>query len=279
MRSGPSDVLRVSSVALLAFAAAASAEALGIFVQPPHVYASVDAPSIMSPQITLTSTGEDAAVVVTPTFFDMDDRGRPRGCDVESGRTLVPWVSVTRSRLVLTSARSEMLEFRLAVPRSAAGSYWCAVAIDVQPLIRSSALAVQPRIMVPVVVTVRGTGDARVRVGALSAFIASEREIVVEGSISNEGNVLLRAPLVVAIETGASIDPVEIASSDDATLFVLPGRRREFRVTIRGAFAGVRPLTASVWIPAGGTPNSVVEATCDVLPNQPPCVSSQCVRG
>src|SRR5512142_2871139 len=108
MRSGASDVLRVSCVAALAFATAATAKALGVFVQPPHVYATVDASSSVSQQIAVISTGEDAAIVVTPTNFEMDDRGRPRSCNAESGRSLVPWMSLARAQFVLSPTGGEM---------------------------------------------------------------------------------------------------------------------------------------------------------------------------
>lgn len=271
MSSGSSNSLRAAAVGLACVLAASAAHAVGVFAQPASVYLHADAASAVESEISLSPTDGSVTVSISVSPFTIDEHGKPRSCECAEARSIRSWGDVSEHRLALESGQRDRVVLRLSVPADASGSYWGAVLIDIDETPRQSGARIRSRIAIPVFVTVRGTESRRIELGTLTAFKSGDG-IVVEGSVTNRGNVVLHAPLALAVESGSQSDPVELASIDDAILVVLPEGRRIFRLTIRGDFPDVSQLHVSAFL---HDESAVAENSCAVAA-APPCETAGC---
>ncbi len=274
MSSGSSDAIRAAALALACFTTAPFACGAGVFAQPASLYLSAEAGGETGGDIALSPTSERASVSIALSAFTIDEHGQPRSCECELTRSIRSWGDVSEHRLTLTAERRESVALHLTVPRGAAGSYWGAVMIEIDGTAPRGAVRVRSRLAIPVFVTVRGTERAAAAVDALEAFTTADGGIVVEGRIANRGNVVIRAPITIVVESGPASEPIELASGADDVV-VLPEAQRIFRLTVNGAFGDPSRLRVTAWLRYASGSADLAEDNCPVSAD-PPCLASAC---
>ena len=159
---------------------------------------------------------------------------------------------------MIDAGKPHAVRIHLALPSNASGTTWFALLIDAPPEIDARGMRVATRVAVPVFITADGTESAQARLTALQAVRNDAGEIVIEARVRNSGNVVLRAPMTFAIESGGS----EIASADVPDFVILPGGERVIRVRMHGELKG--DLSATAFYRYGG---ATATMSCNVRTN------------
>ncbi len=268
MSSGNSDFVRIATAVFACLLPVSMLQAAGVMAQPANLYLSAERGSIVRSEITLSPTSGDTAVSIALAPFTIDERGQPRSCQCRMDRTLAGWGDVSTHGVSLTAGRRQSVTLELTVPASAEGSYWGVVLVEIEQT------EVRSRLAIPVFLTVRGTEAPAVRLRELKAFRTKPNEIVVTGTVFDEGNTIVHSAPLFVVEEGSASAPVELASREDGVLTILPDGRRAFRLTINGDFPDPDVLRVTAWLRSGGKGGGT-EAACRVSAS-PGCDGAGC---
>lgn len=226
-------VLRAAAiVACSAFASNVMAQTL--FVAPMHVYRTVAAGNSIEETIRLTSDTDvklHATISVEPFIIGTD--GRPQH-DQRVKRDLGRWLTVDRAEGDVQSSRELQLKVRIALPPSAAGTYWTAVMIDSVSRVGppGAEVIVKRRIAIPIVITAPANEAALCHLMDVSA-VEVDGKLIMTATLENVGNVAVRAPVAFAVmrfEAGSADE--ELASAFTAPFLLLPGSKRTVRAQV-----------------------------------------------
>lgn len=244
MTSGSCDRAQRFLLVLLALALPASAE---MSVRP----ARLDLTAAAGEAITTTLAVAPASPSVSIEPFHIDPEGNPHLGHANGANDLSSWITV--------QADGDELQIRVAVPREARGTYWCAIVVaDVAP--RGSGAKIVTRMIVPLFVTVEGTEERRVGIHDLRA-VQNGNDVIVSAELHNEGNTVVRVPHFIALENESA--DVELAADVREPVLILPRGSRRIVARLSASVAAI----AAVYATFGETTREQVQRRCAVTPN------------
>lgn len=249
------------SAALFLFTAPAFAK--GILASPTSVWMRVTPGESITAEISFAPTDQervDLSLSMEP--FSVDLEGKPvHGSEQQSPRSRPGLFTLDRDSITLRGSRQNVT-VRFVPSPGATGSYWAAVIVETDPVRQSqsdgSDIAVVTRVIIPVFVTVTGTGSVGMKIEELTAVPGNKGEIEVSALLHNTGNTVIKTPVFCALEDRSLTPSLEIASLESSPLVVLPGEQRRIRISLKLVETNRSPTTAYLAVRAGD-PGELIE--------------------
>lgn len=253
----------------LLFLSSCPSAAKGLLVSPSRLWLTAAAGASVDETLVLTpTTAERTRVTVSIETFGLDADGRPwRGSGSETPRSLTSLLDVDPKGLVIEDGKPVSLHVRLSPPARAGGSYWAAIALEVEPVetmgTDGTPIDVVTRLVVPVFVTVEGGSPSRLAVEDVVARTAGNGTIELTATVENIGSDVVRTLAFLTLEEPGPGSAVEVATGQVTGLTLLPGFPRRIRAVVPMPLSTHGGLVANVMIPYG---ERLAEAQAVVAP-------------
>jgi len=243
--------------------------AKGLLVSPSRLSVTVARGASVEETLVLTpTTAERTRVTISIETFGLDADGKPwRGPGSETPRSLTSLLDVDPKVLVMEDGKPVSLHVKLSPPARAGGSYWAAIALEVEPVetegTDGAPIDVVTRLVVPVFVTVAGGPVPRLAVEDLVARLKADGAIELTATIENIGSDVVTTIAFLTLDEPGPGSGVEVATSQVTGLTLLPGFPRRIRAVVATPPGTHGGLVANVMIPYG---ERLAEAQAVVTP-------------
>ena len=238
--------MRKTLMATMILAWPALASARGVVVSPVQLGMAGAAGATVSDVLTVSpARDEQTRVRVRLADFTKDEDGKVRELAPGANpRSCKGWIEVDQAEFT-TAGTGAPIQVRVTarIPAGASGSYWAIVGLEVPPppnaAGQGAAIAVVPRVAIPVIVTVTGTERRAVSIGDVRARRGSAQgPIECSAVVENSGNVavLIRGAFSLERPGKDPADDLELASGEVGPLTSLPGTK--MRVATHLTWAG-----------------------------------------
>jgi hypothetical protein len=194
----------------------------------------------------------------------------------EATRSCRAWIEVDQREFVSPKSGSIPVVVTAHIPNDASGSYWALLQLDALPpsesVMRKKSgtqlgFQVVPRVDVPIIVTVSGTGSVSIVSRDLVAKRRDDGKLEITDTVENTGTVAVMLSGAFAVERkGATAnDAEELASVDVGPATSLPGAK--LRISGVVDWKGDAASTiAHAYLRYGSGPNDTVEAIVPLKP-------------
>lgn len=214
----PSILGATFALLTLGLAAPASAQ-VSLSVAPAFLELEGDAGDTGQIEIDVTNKGDESFDVVTA----MAPFGTMGG-----DRALLDWGTVAPERLTIDPGEAGRLAFSIAIPDDAtSGGRYAAITVTTVPETGDNTTGVAGQVVVPVFVTVRGTGDLvdTSELGRSALFLEPDGRLGARVEVSATGNV--HVPFVGEVTITDAVRDLDASLQIDAGR-VLPGTTRTY---------------------------------------------------
>jgi hypothetical protein len=178
------------------------------------------------------------------------------------------WIGINPEEMDIPGGENASVRLRVTAPPDAAGTIWGGVLVAVPASGEARGgigVTTEPRVFVPVYVTITGTEKPEAGIDSFQAVRDGEGVFHFRASLRNRGNTLLRPSGSWLLEEATARGPVELAAVPFSGEPVLPGQVRKFEGEARGKVTATN-FVASVFFDYGTRKGQVISATGPVEP-------------
>jgi hypothetical protein len=257
---------------------AGHAFARGMLVTPVQAGLTGAAGTTVTTTVTVSSARpEDTQIRATVTDFRRAIDGTIQEIPAaEAARSCRAWIEIDQREFVSPKSGTIPLVVTAHIPKEASGSYWALLQLDAVPASESImrqksgtqlGFQVVPRVAVPIVVTVSGTGTVSIVSRDLVAKRRDDGKLDITQTVENTGTVAVMLSGAFAVEHKGTTanDAEELASVDVGPATSLPGAK--LRITGLVDWKGDAASTvAHAYLRYGSGPNDTVEAIVPLKP-------------
>jgi cell division protein FtsN len=250
----------------------ASARGKGLVVGPARIELTLAPGEIRVTTISVTNTDTVGQLFrLTLMNFTLTEVGDlSYDVKVQPRFPIQSWIDINPEEVDIAGQQAATIRVRVRAPSEASGTIWGGVLVSMPATGRAVGgfgVTTEPRVFIPVYLTVSGTQKSAAEVASFQAVRDREGVFHFRASLRNRGNTMLRPAGTWLLEEKTPRGPVELLVVPFSGEPVLPGLVRRFEGEGRGKVSGT-DLAASVFFDYGTAKGEIVSATGPVAPAQ-----------
>ncbi|MEP6992901.1 MAG: hypothetical protein ABI968_00170 [Acidobacteriota bacterium] len=176
------------------------------------------------------------------------------------------WIQINPEEVEIGAEQAVSVRVQVTAPAGSKGTVWAGILVSIPPAGRAQegfGVTTEPRVLVPVYLTVNGTEKTEVEIVDLQSVRDRNGVFHFRAGLHNSGNSLIRPAGSWLLEENTPNGPVELLVVPFSGEPVLPGQLRKFEGEARGRIPSEN-LTASVFFDYGPKRGDMVSQSVPV---------------